>query len=289
MNVIAHAWEEPDSIPIISRENLPASGPAMGSYEIPPEVVRGRSKKLRARVLETPGWKMVVGDSAVVRGDLTRENLKEIVVLTSELQVMLRHALGGGNRRDFKISVRVFSQEREFRRAAALAGAPRAESYYSPINAEVVMHFDGYPTRAAFLRTFSHEFAHAYMDRVFGKTRPIWLAEGMAEWFSNVQWRGDILVPGGPNLSSLRSLSMNRENLSMKRLLGVSYEEMIGINFQSYYAQSWSVVDFVMNRMPYRSLTRLIEGDMETGELLDREPEWREHVNLMLQAVRMFS
>jgi hypothetical protein len=272
-----HVWTGDEAVPEFTP--LEVLEPALAGAPMPPDVVRARSKGMRTRKLETPGWNMVRGAVAVVRGDIDPDGMKAAAVYAAEMNVMLRSFVGGGGDPDVLYSVRLFRESRDFRRMASLAGAAEAESYYDPRSAELALWFGGYATPALFQRAFAHEFVHAWVDRIWNKRSPLWLMEGVAEWFSNLDWRGDILVPGQMNRHSLALLAFSQDMITLKALLELPRNAMYGINFGPYYALSWSVVDYIMTRLPHRA----IQGVMEDPKsILPHEAEWRAHMRMML-------
>lgn len=247
---------------------------------MPPDVVKGRSKGLRANKLDKPDWKMVRNEVSVVRGDVDPAALKAVAVYAQELYVMLRSFLGGPDPGDHLISVKVFKDQIPYKRFASLAGAPNAQAYYDPRNAEIVHWLGEYATQLLFQRAFSHEFTHAYVDRVFRKLEPIWFMEGIAEWFSNLEWRGDIFVPGQMSRFALQLLSMESMPLSIKTLTTIPRDEIYGYRFQQYFAQAWSLVDYLMTQLPYRAVEKMLLG--EQIDLESHEEAWRAHVRMMI-------
>lgn len=275
-----HVWGEEDEIPKLVR--VRAGDLSLGASPMPASVIQARSKGIRTKKLPHEGWQMVRSPHAVVRGDISKEDLKATAVYTSELFVMLRTYLGGSDWSGL-FSSRLFREMTDFRRAAAQAGAANAESYYDPRSAEIVMQFGLYPTALLYQRAFAHEFVHAYVDRELGKTSPLWLMEGVAEWFSNLDWRGDIFVPGQMNGRAIFVLAMDRDNkrLSLPKLVSLARDEMYGPQFQSYYAQAWSLIDWLMTKRSPQAVQDLIHGEILDAERYDEE--WREHVSDMIR------
>ena len=146
----------------------------------------------------------------------------------------------------------------------------------------MALWFTGYPTPGLFQRSFAHEFVHAWIDRVWNKTSPLWLMEGLAEWFSNLDWRGDIFVPGQMNRHALATLAFNQDLITLKGLIELPREAMYGFHFAAYYALAWSVVDYIMTRLPYRAIQGVME---DPSSILPHEEEWKAHVRMMLGSV----
>ncbi len=285
--VTAHVWTGDEDLPEIVRVRAPEF--SLGANPMPPEVIKNRSKGIRAKKLPDPGWKMIRNSTAVVRGDIAPEDLKATAVYSTELFVMLRSYLGGGDWSGL-FSSRLFREGGDFRQTAARAGAANAESYYDPRSAEIVMWFGLYPTPLLYQRAFAHEFAHAYIDRVLDRTSPLWLMEGLAEWFSNLDWRGHIFVPGQMNNLALQQLARSEEQdgLMLGKLISMPRDEMYGPNFATYYAQAWSVVDWLMVHRSARAVQDLVQGDLQdlARNLIPHEAQWRAHVRMMIDSGR---
>lgn len=199
--------------------------------------------------LETPGWKMMVGEHVILRGDVPVETLKSVGVLAEIYREVLQEAIGGDDS-NILFSIRIFVEPREFRRFAARSGAPNAESFYDPRSAEIVLEVDG--TRGAewLERSVAHEFTHAYMDRVFKVTAPLWFAEGMAEYFTNLEMGPDgRLYPGALNDRGLLILGI-AQLPDIKTFLAIGRDEFYGVNFAKYYAQGWLFVRFLFDFHP---------------------------------------
>jgi len=275
-----HIWTGDEDIPEIVPAEIPAFAMA-GSSPMPPSVVRSRSKGMKTSKLGTPGWKLVQADLAVVRGNLPAEDLKSAAVYSQELYVMLRSFIGGP---DFSglFSSRFFSEMRDYVNYAQRAGASTAESFYDPRSSEIVSWYRRFPTPALFQRAFAHEFTHAYVDRVWNRTSPLWFMEGLAEWFSNIHWRANIFVPGQMNNAALFILAgdMNDNKLSIERLISATRDDFYGYQFTSYYAQAWTLVDFIMTRMPGGTVQDMLAGDYPN--LPSLQQEWEAHVRMML-------
>lgn len=272
---ILHRWDHPEDIPSLDPV---ADGVAVLSGPMEAAVIKRRAKSLSSKPLRgEKGWKMVQGGVAVVRGDIPVADLRMAAVYAEELQVMLRAYLGGESARPL-YSIRLFKDPVKFRNLARMQLASNAESYYNPQNSEIVMSFGIYATLEDFQRSFAHEFTHAYIDRVWHKLNPLWMQEGMAEWFSNVTWRAGILVPGQPNVQSLHILKEIRSELSLK-FMSEGRDEFYGYRFREYYAQTWSFIDYVATQFPHGALADVISGKFG---ILSHEEAWRDHVDRML-------
>ena len=90
-------------------------------------------------------------------------------------------------------------------------------------------------------RSLAHEFTHAYMDRVWVCTGPLWFAEGMAEYFAGFTVRDGRAVPGAIDRKALLLLRLDG-TVGFDRFLATGRDEMYGPTFAKLYAQSWALV-----------------------------------------------
>jgi hypothetical protein len=236
--------------------------------------VRERSKGWEWKPLETSGWKILMAEHAVIRGDAPLETLRTSGAYLEAYRDMLVDSLGG-DVEGLMFSARVFADPREFRAYASILGAPNAESLYDPRTQEVVICHDPAKGTSWLRRTLAHEFTHAYMDRVFRRTDPLWLCEGLAEYFANFDVRDGRLVPGLLDRRALLLLSLE-EPLPLRRFLRLRRDEMYGPSFPSHYAQAWSLAHHLMSRRD-GTIDLLLRGE-PVQDLDQLEKDWKAHL-----------
>lgn len=274
-----HRWHGENDIP----EILPEAAPALkvAGSRMPAGVIAIRSKGWRTRKLARAGWKSLETPNALVHGDAPAEGLRAAGVYAEELNVMLRAAFGSGNPKGMvKYVVTIYERHEELIRHARQLGASNAESFYDPMTGQIAFWFGWYATPELFQRAFAHEFTHAFMGQVFGRTSPLWFMEGTAEWFSNLDWRGSILVPGQIHRLSLAHLVMG--GLNLPELLAAGREKMYGFEFPFLYAEAWSFIDYLFARHPGMVRDLLMGAEIVPGE---HEEAWKEHVARLLETV----
>jgi hypothetical protein len=237
--------------------------------------VRKRSRGWEWKALETPGWKLLMADHFVVRGDVPVEDLRTSAAYLEEFLRTLRDSIGG-DPEGIMFSVRIFADERDFRIYASLSGAANAESFYDPRTVELVMCLDRVRGREALQKTLAHEFAHQYMDRVWKRTEPLWFAEGMAEYFANFAVGDGRLRPGAVDRDALRRLTLG-EPMELGRFVKLGREEMYGASFPVLYAQAWSVVHYLFSRKD-GLVDLLLRGGALEG-LDELEKGWKAHLD----------
>ncbi len=96
--------------------------------------------------------------------------------------------------------------------------------------------------RGQFERTAMHELVHDLL-RQSEAVPPLWIEEGVAEYFSNAQVKKDAVLAGAPI----------REHLALLRRSEIDVPAMFAVRAESaeataplFYAQSWAAVDWLM-------------------------------------------
>lgn len=239
--------------------------------------VREVSRGWEWKNLETPGWKLLLTPAFVVRGDVPVDDLRRVGAALEEFHAMARTALGGDSAA-LMFSARVFASIRDFRRYAARSGAANAESFYDPRSAELVICLEGPPSPLWLQKTLAHEFAHAYMDRVWKRTEPLWFAEGVAEYFANFSVRDGKAVPGAVDHRAALLLKMD-EPLPLASFFKLTRDEMYGFRFAHHYAQAWSLVHYLFTRDD-GVVDLLLRGNAPPN-VEELEKGWKEHLGAM--------
>jgi hypothetical protein len=260
---------------------LPDEAEPGGGSPLSPRAVAERSRSWEWKRLEVPGWKLLMAEHFVLRGDVPVEELRKA---GAYLEAFHREGttLLGGDPGGIMFSVRVYKERHEFRRYAAALGAANAESLYDPRQGEIVICLEGAPGAAWIQKTLAHEFVHAYMDRVWKRTGPLWLAEGAAEYFANYVVREGRVEPGAPDRRALLLLEIDPP-LPLRDFLRLGRAEMYGLTYAHHYAQAWSFVHYLFSR-PGGLGDLLVRGELpEDLDLL--EAAWRRHLKA-LQGVR---
>jgi hypothetical protein len=239
-----------------------------------PRRIRDLSRGWEWKNLETPGWKLLMTPSFVVRGDVPLDDLRTVGVTLEEFLRMAKETLGGDSS-GLMFSARAFSSLRDFRRYATRSGASNAESFYDPRSAELVVCLEGPASPLWLQKTLAHEFAHEYMDRVWKRTEPLWFAEGVAEYFANFTVRDGRAVPGAVDHRATLLLKTD-EPLPLASFFKLSRDEMYGFRFAHHYAQAWSVVHYLFSRDD-GIVDLLLRGTMPAN-VDELEKGWREHL-----------
>jgi hypothetical protein len=224
-----------------------SGGPDAGGPDSPlsARAIREAARGWEWKHLEVPGWKLLMTPHAVIRGDAPLETLRAAGAYVEVFHGLLARSIGGDSE-GLMFSVRVFADELDFRRYAGRLGAANAESLYDPRGAEIVVCPDPARGRPWLQKTLAHEFTHAWMDRVWRRTEPLWFCEGMAEYFSNFEVREGRLWPGTSDRRAELLLRLNPP-VPLADFLKLGREEMYGPGYAAHYAQAWSFVRYLMS------------------------------------------
>jgi tetratricopeptide (TPR) repeat protein len=142
----------------------------------------------------------------------------------------------------------VFSSAREFR-PYRINDAVVAYYRPGPDRDYIVMHPLGRSSHAVMV----HEYVHLILTRAGGRY-PLWLNEGLAEYFATLPPAGDAVPVGRLSRTRLRSLESGRR-IGLDRLFTVTHESP---EYQTaehggvFYAQSWALTHMLLGDDRYR-------------------------------------
>jgi tetratricopeptide (TPR) repeat protein len=128
-------------------------------------------------------------------------------------------------------------------------------------------------------RTPFHELIH-YLINNGGRRPPLWIEEGLAEYFSNSQMRKSAIYAGEPVPQHLQVLRQ-RKLIPLPQLLNVGRESDL-YNLpdaqRSFYAQSWALVDWLLrqNQAAFDDFLR----DIEEGKPVEQALRARYHKSI---------
>ncbi len=100
-----------------------------------------------------------------------------------------------------------------------------------------------------------HEYAHLII-RYSGNVFPIWLNEGLAEFFSTIQPQGGKMALGRVPRGRLEELRSSGRLFDLPRLFAVAHDSPEYNNSRHaglFYAESWALTHMVFTSAPYRA------------------------------------
>ena len=119
-----------------------------------------------------------------------------------------------------------------------------------------------------------HEYVHLVLRHSPG-TYPVWLNEGLAEFFSTIAPEGNRMGIGKPPLGRLAYITQEASMMPLDRLFGVTHaspeyrgRSHVGV----FYSQSWALTHMLFVDSRYRAgtgeFTRLVVNGMPSGDAL---------------------
>ncbi|MHC5034924.1 MAG: DUF1570 domain-containing protein [Planctomycetota bacterium] len=111
-------------------------------------------------------------------------------------------------------------------------------------------------TQEEVLRTLYHEGFHQFMYLVVSKKCPIWLNEGLAEYFSEATWNGQGFTTGQVptmRLHAVQQAIRSGRYIPLGNLFGLSADQWLqnvrtdARRASLHYSESWSVVHFLVH------------------------------------------
>lgn len=157
--------------------------------------------------------------------------------------------------------------------------------FVSTTDGHGTMVIDG--TRAFTERIVFHELVHNLLSNS-GARLPLWLEEGIAEYFSTAQIRRDSLILGGPireHLSQFR----NRSPIPPLDLFAVTFDRPEA-TWGFFYASSWVVVDWMLrsDREAFYRFVADVDGGMSSAEAMEKHFNVQPKGLERLVSLRMF-
>jgi hypothetical protein len=141
-------------------------------------------------------WREVMSEHFVLYTDLApdeaRRRAQEFETLRDAL---VKVAFDEGNAKEPRVSIVLFDRDADFEAVAPFGVGGFANSSLAlDLERHAVLVL---PSRAGdpARRTFVHEEVHELMHRAFGNS-PVWLNEGMADYFSTLRFEGDAVFVG---------------------------------------------------------------------------------------------
>jgi hypothetical protein len=122
------------------------------------------------------------------------------------------------------------------------AAVPHSAGLYSPVLKQLLIW--NLPKREAMVQTIRHEGFHQFLDRVM-LDPPVWLNEGMAEFWETAKVESGKLVGGQPRSNHVATLLRSKKAIpKLKDFVHGSRADFYR-HAQQRYAQGWALVHFL--------------------------------------------
>ena len=208
---------------------------------------------LTSGIAAAPRWSSVPSESLTVIGDTGASDLRDVARRLEQFRLALGNVVADAKRPPTlptlvyvfgsRSALQPFLPQRDGRPAALRGYFHRDADGYA-----IAMSVDDHDEEASIV---FHEYAHLLLQR--GRTLPIWLNEGLAEYFSTfaLTSRGRTADIGRPVPRHVRLL---RERfLPVSALLSVNAQSELydeGERRSVFYAEAWALTHYLMTEMP---------------------------------------
>lgn len=201
-------------------------------------------------------------------------DLDPLVVREASLRITLMAEVYHERTRGFAGTIRerlpfyLFRDAKDYLAAGGLPGS------MGSFTGDRLMAYIGPQTTAQAWHVIQHEGFHQFVSAVVGGDVPIWVNEGLAEYFGHGVFTGDGYVTGlvpPSRLKRLRGLIESGRLRPVKRMLQLTHEnwnsELTGVN----YDQAWSMVHFLAHGEGGRYQDRFVAfmKDVSHGKAAD--------------------
>lgn len=116
-------------------------------------------------------------------------------------------------------------------------------------------------------RTPFHELVHSLIESGAGTQLPLWLEEGLAEYFSAAELRSGSLFVGAPIRSHIETLRTSKRLIPLDQVFGVVRDSdlyNLPAGQSLFYAESWATIDSLM-RIQRTAFPQFVQ-DLARGE-----------------------
>lgn len=231
-------------------------------------------------------WYQAVTAHFVVTTDLEEQKVRPAVLELEQGYAELSAAAfpRGAGTAD-RLAIVILRDDQEMAQHFPSYGGFSAERLGGTLEYEPTLVFPGprYSAYQTYVReTFLHELTHRFIAYNYGAV-PMWVNEGLAEYYSSLRIDGDKLILGdavgaavgsaiSPSIAEL--LASNRETFYAEKQ---KVELLRDASRRRYYAGSWALVHFLLNGEDARR-KRFSHFVTELGEGKSQEVAWADTV-----------
>jgi hypothetical protein len=179
----------------------------------------------------------------VIHTDLDADTVREVSIrLTSRFQEYTQRTSAFNIRINEKLPFYMFTEHADYLAAGGLPGSAGV------FTGDKLMATMGLATGPFSWRLLQHEGFHQFVDRVIGRNIPVWVNEGLAEYFSVAIFTGDGFITGLVPPSLLARIKVkirSRRFPPLADMMKVGREEWNHRLSGQDYDQAWSMVHFL--------------------------------------------
>jgi hypothetical protein len=183
-----------------------------------------------------------------VHSDLGEAVVRE-AILRSDLMVReySQRTRGFAGRLTRRLPLYLFSNPKDYAAAGALPGSVGTFQAAPNGDGKLLVLVGARPTEQTW-RTLQHEGFHQFVHAVIGGDVPVWVNEGLAEYFAEGVFTGDDYVTGVVHPGRLRELKRLLEERKVRplaQIMTTGLDEWNSSLSAVNYTQAWSMVHFL--------------------------------------------
>ena len=191
-----------------------------------------------------------------------------------------------------KFRVRIFRSRRAYDRA--VPDMVRGSSGVFVSHRRLLAAYLGDRVPEAVFRTLYHEGFHQFMFQAISRDAPLWVNEGLAEYFAEGTWNGSGFTLGQAPLKRLhvlRQAMRNRDIVSLPELLSMNTDKWVrNIRIDRsrasvQYSQVWSFIHFLLHGDDERHRGRLMDYLEDISDGKDADRAFRRHFGRDMQVL----
>jgi hypothetical protein len=220
----------------------------------------------------SPKMKSYEGRYYLIRTDLTGDQLREADLrMTRMAEEYKKRTKDFSGTVGHKFPFFLFKNPQDY---YAAGGAEGSAGYFDPNN-DTLMAIAGEDTDAYTWHVVQHEGFHQYARAVIGGELPIWVNEGLAEYFGEAVFTGDGFVTGlipQARLERVRKQFKAKSFRPIKEMMLLAHADWNQNLTMANYDQAWSMVHFLAHAEngKYQSAFVGFMRDIGTGQQWDR-------------------
>lgn len=190
-----------------------------------------------------PGMKPVEGKYHILIHDLTPEEEREVLVrIEAMVDEYISRTRDFSGRLNAKLPFYLFRNEDDYYRAGGIRGSAGV------FMGDRLMAIAGDKLTNGTWHTIQHEGFHQFAAAVIGGDMPIWINEGLAEYFGEAVYTGDGFVAGAiprTRLDRVQTLIKESKFRTVDSMMQLSHQRWNAELDITNYDQAWAMVTFL--------------------------------------------
>ncbi|HVR30964.1 MAG TPA: DUF1570 domain-containing protein [Thermoanaerobaculia bacterium] len=243
-----------------------ASSP--GARAVHGEATLGHRGAVAPQEIDPASWRRVATEHFVLLGDVPLPTLRELAIDLEALESLLAGLNPDQAPPPLQADVFVFSSEETFSRYAPRSsdGGPVAVSGFFLTHPHGDFIAVGGAVSRDARRVLYHEALHRFVHHHLPQA-PLWLNEGLAEFYSTLEVGRDVAWVGRPVPEHLARLDREGRR-PLEELLAVDSAEHVhqGGRLPAFYAESWALVHYLLAGDGGRAAIARYTGLLRSGE-----------------------